>query len=106
MSRELVINMTDDRKMVVLSSVNVNLVKWVENLAYFWNPCVFKDMIDFRKPMLQFIGAHLKFCKKCSKKESRTWVSYPGETRTRKACFSVYTKKEDTCHDSPFLQSL
>lgn len=42
--------------MMPLLSIYANLVKWSKNFSNFWNPCMFKDVIDFSEPALKFLS--------------------------------------------------
>lgn len=59
--RLLVIDMTEDRKMVTQLFFNGNLVKWVHSFSNLGNPSMFKDVINFGEPALKFFGFKLKF---------------------------------------------
>jgi hypothetical protein len=50
----LVIYVTDKGKMVMLLFVYMNFVKWGENFSNFWYTCMFKDVINFCEPTLDF----------------------------------------------------
>jgi hypothetical protein len=50
----LVIYVTDKGKMVMLLFVYMNFVKWGENFSNFWYACMFKDVINFCEPTLDF----------------------------------------------------
>lgn len=57
----LVINVTDNWKIVTLFSIYTNLVKWGENFSNLWNSCMFKDMINFHEPAFKFFWMKLEF---------------------------------------------
>lgn len=48
----LVIHMTDNGEVLMLLFINIHFVRWFENFSTLWNPCMFKDMINFCEPPL------------------------------------------------------
>ena len=80
----LVINVTDERKMVMLLPVYANFVKWSKNFSNFWNPCMFKYVINFREPALKFFSMQLKFWSKNNEKQPKSWCTCIIETASKR----------------------
>jgi len=56
----LVIYVTDNRKVVPSHFIHTGFVKWSKNF-FMSNSSVFKDMINFGKPTLNFFWEKLEF---------------------------------------------
>lgn len=85
----LVINVTDERKMVMLLPVYANFVKWSKNFSNFRNPCMFKYVINFSEPAFKFFSMQLKFWRNNNKQEqTKSWCTCIIKTASkRQKCY-------------------